>query len=88
MLLMHLVPEDELKQVLFRVKGTTERVAGPYDFDGEVFITIDRSAVGHLIFAAMSSRGRKAKKGPVTVTFRGAAGYRAKAQPPSTPKED
>jgi hypothetical protein len=82
-LVKDLIPTDRVpEKVTFRIQGTTETLKGPFDFDGELEISIDLSAVGHQAMDAMTNRGRVAKKGALSVRFRGAAGRRA------APKED
>lgn len=85
MLLMNLIPPEKVPtKVTFNVQGTTERQRGPFDFAGVVEITLDFSALGDLALKAMQNRGHHAKKGPVTVRFHGAAGYRVRPKAPPT----
>jgi hypothetical protein len=82
-LIKDLIPKDRVpEKATFRVQGTTETLKGPFDFNGELEISIDLAAVGHQAMDAMTNRGRVAKKGALTVRFRGAAGRRV------APKED
>jgi hypothetical protein len=79
MLLMDLIPAEKVPaKVTFSVQGSTERQRGPLDFAGVLEISLDFSALGDLALKAMENRGHHAKKGPVTVRFHGAAGYRVK----------
>lgn len=87
-LLEELVPPGFFEHEPFKVEGTIERQAGPFDFDGTVSISIDRGGLGQLIYDAVLARGRSAKFGPITVRFRGAAGFRSEPIPPDDLNED
>lgn len=74
--LADLVPVESVPTVIrYRLKGSFATRL-PFDFNGEVEIQLDQSGLGEIVRKALLNPRRKAKRGPITVRFRGAAAHR------------